>query len=322
MKVFISHSSADKPTAHRLDADLRRHGIDTWLDAWEIKVGDSIIDKINQGIAECSAFLILVSRHSVASRWVREELNAATLRRILEKAKILPLRIDDSELPSLLAPMRHVDLRAYEESLEEVLDVLLDRDRRPHVAARPSHGAATAGPGDQMLTGARAHILARTAERANADRWDDSIEVDEAMAELRLSADEYAEAVEDLADHGLIYADRNVNHPSGYSRARLKPHAFVQVVGQIVEGVDVEGELRTILERFARSPHGRASSTGLLDGAGIPEPRAMWFLEFLHDRGLIVLYGMNGVLPLGFDWGEVRPAGRRILRGQQAMPLA
>jgi hypothetical protein len=52
-KLFISHASEDKarfvlPFAEGLRAD----GIDAWVDRWEIRPGDSLVQKIfDEGIA-------------------------------------------------------------------------------------------------------------------------------------------------------------------------------------------------------------------------------------------------------------------------------
>jgi len=44
--VFLSHNHADKPFVRRLAADLDNQGIPYWLDEAEIKVGESLIEKI------------------------------------------------------------------------------------------------------------------------------------------------------------------------------------------------------------------------------------------------------------------------------------
>jgi hypothetical protein len=51
-RVFISYSHADSPFVDRLAADLQAAEIDVWVDRWEVKVGDSIINRINSGIHE------------------------------------------------------------------------------------------------------------------------------------------------------------------------------------------------------------------------------------------------------------------------------
>ena len=44
--IFLSHNSVDKPFVRKLANDLRRRGHYAWVDEAEIKVGDSLIDKI------------------------------------------------------------------------------------------------------------------------------------------------------------------------------------------------------------------------------------------------------------------------------------
>lgn len=48
--AFVSHSSRDKPFIRQLAADLSNSGIKVWLDEQKIKVGDSIVDKVGQGL--------------------------------------------------------------------------------------------------------------------------------------------------------------------------------------------------------------------------------------------------------------------------------
>ena len=40
--VFLSHTSIDKPFVEKLASDLKRLGIESWVDKYEIKVGESI----------------------------------------------------------------------------------------------------------------------------------------------------------------------------------------------------------------------------------------------------------------------------------------
>ena len=48
--IFLSHSHADKDFARRLAMDLKRAGVRIWLDEAELKIGDSLIEKIREGI--------------------------------------------------------------------------------------------------------------------------------------------------------------------------------------------------------------------------------------------------------------------------------
>ena len=57
-RVFLSHSSEDKPFVDRLASDLEKINVGVWYDKWELRVGDSIIDKIEEGI-ESQDFLMV-----------------------------------------------------------------------------------------------------------------------------------------------------------------------------------------------------------------------------------------------------------------------
>jgi hypothetical protein len=55
MRVFVSHSSHDKPAVEALAEALRARGIDPWLDKWEIGLSGDFIASINQGLDEADA---------------------------------------------------------------------------------------------------------------------------------------------------------------------------------------------------------------------------------------------------------------------------
>ena len=70
----------------------------------EIQPGDSIIEKIfREGLAGCQLFLIVLSKASIQSRWVREELDHATIQRIEGTARVVPILKEDCEIPAPLA---------------------------------------------------------------------------------------------------------------------------------------------------------------------------------------------------------------------------
>lgn len=102
-KVFVCHSSADKVIAREIAEGLRQLGFDSWFDDWEIKLGDSLVEQLNEGLDAAGAFIILFSKAAAASRWVQEETNAALIKRIRKDAHIIPVRLDKTELPPLLS---------------------------------------------------------------------------------------------------------------------------------------------------------------------------------------------------------------------------
>lgn len=123
-KIFFSYSSRDRPLAARIAQDLRTAGIDVWFDEWQIKVGDSIAQKIEEGLKSANFVAILLSRHSLASAWSQLEWQSRLhdeARSPAEKA-ILPLKADDCELPALLQDRKYADFSvSYETGLSSLL---------------------------------------------------------------------------------------------------------------------------------------------------------------------------------------------------------
>jgi hypothetical protein len=121
-KLFISHSAKDKNLAVRLANDLRAAGLEVWYDSDEINVGDSILEKIEQG-AKSDFMVIILSPDAVVSWMVKQELMM-----FLNEEKrrgyslILPVLYKDCDIPPLLEGRRYADFRGdYESGLAELL---------------------------------------------------------------------------------------------------------------------------------------------------------------------------------------------------------
>src|SRR5512135_3557676 len=120
--VFISYSSKDRDFADRLYADLQAKGIRCWLDHEHLKIGDEIRDVIEVNIRVHDKLLLVLSAHSVASEWVRNEVETA-----LEKERrqghpvLFPIRLDDAVMEAEagwagLVRRRHIgDFRGWKE---------------------------------------------------------------------------------------------------------------------------------------------------------------------------------------------------------------
>lgn len=129
VKVFISHSSQDKPWVRRLVDDLERHGLSVWLDERRMRIGDSIVGEINRALRAADRLIIVLSRHSVASAWVDNELEYALMAEKKRSGgmRILPIRLDDCEIPPLLRGRLYADFsRDYDVAFGMLLDGLRD----------------------------------------------------------------------------------------------------------------------------------------------------------------------------------------------------
>ncbi|CAN5642714.1 hypothetical protein BH20VER1_BH20VER1_05470 [soil metagenome] len=121
--AFLSHSSRDKPFIRKLAADLNQAGIDVWFDEQTILVGDSMTEKIGQGLAQSDFFVIALSKNSVSSTWVQKELNNAVIQEVERRAvTVLPIKLDDCDVPAILRDKKYADFsKSYRNGFDGLL---------------------------------------------------------------------------------------------------------------------------------------------------------------------------------------------------------
>ncbi|MBF0430523.1 MAG: toll/interleukin-1 receptor domain-containing protein [Fibrobacteria bacterium] len=138
-KVFLSHASEDKERfVNNFATSLRQNGVDVWLDKWEMLPGDSLVDKIfEEGIKSAEAIIIIVSKYSIIKKWVKEEINAGFVSRMKNGTKLIPVIIDDCEIPGPLNSTLWIkikNLEDYENERQEVIKAIF------HVTDKPTMG--------------------------------------------------------------------------------------------------------------------------------------------------------------------------------------
>ena len=90
--IFLSHTAKDKKFVRELANHLKQYNVKVWVDEAEIKLGDSLIRKIEMGIVEMEFLGVVLSPNSVNSEWVRREVEIAMTNEINGKdIKVLPL---------------------------------------------------------------------------------------------------------------------------------------------------------------------------------------------------------------------------------------
>jgi len=91
--VFISHASEDKETFVRaLAAELARLGLRVWYDESTLKLGDSLRDKIDEGLASSEYGVVVLSAAFFSKNWPQAELGGLFAREMQGRKVILPVR--------------------------------------------------------------------------------------------------------------------------------------------------------------------------------------------------------------------------------------
>ncbi|MFI0448489.1 DUF1883 domain-containing protein [Actinomadura sp. 6N118] len=90
--VFISHASEDKAAVARPLAEyLQAAGLEVWLDAFEMRIGDSLRRKIDRGLARSRFGVIVLSKSFFAKEWPQYELDGLISRHVSGEQSLLPI---------------------------------------------------------------------------------------------------------------------------------------------------------------------------------------------------------------------------------------
>jgi hypothetical protein len=126
--IFLSHNRKDESFVRKLSERLQAHGIRTWVDEAEMRLGDSLLTKIETGIREFKYLGVVLSPDSVSSEWVRREVNIALAEEIRgRQVKVLPLLYKKCNIPGFLADKMYAD---FSEDFEEGFAALLTHLQR------------------------------------------------------------------------------------------------------------------------------------------------------------------------------------------------
>ena len=125
-KVFISYSHSDHDFASRLKSKLEKNSIDVWIDSQEILPGDSLIEKIRDGLDKSQFVCAILSKNSINSRWVKQELDIAMNQQIESGfVKVIPLVLEKKlNLPNFLVGKLYVDFsepKKFNQGVEQIL---------------------------------------------------------------------------------------------------------------------------------------------------------------------------------------------------------
>jgi formylglycine-generating enzyme required for sulfatase activity len=112
--IFVSYSKADRGKAEDIAAALKQQGYSVWWDR-RILPGETLDTVIETALDAAKCVIVLWSRTSVASKWVKAEASEGDRRGIL-----VPVLIDDVQIPQIPLAFRHIqaaDLRDWDGTL-------------------------------------------------------------------------------------------------------------------------------------------------------------------------------------------------------------
>lgn len=90
--VFVSHASEDKELIVRpLVEALESRGINVWYDENNLRLGDSLRRKIDQGLVKSRFGIIVLSKDFINKSWTNYELDGLIIKAVLDQQVIIPI---------------------------------------------------------------------------------------------------------------------------------------------------------------------------------------------------------------------------------------
>jgi biotin carboxyl carrier protein len=113
MKVFISYSKKDRRFVRVLARALQQYSVEVWLDDHQLQIGDSLPHRIVSAIFEVDFVIVVISPHSINSKWVYYEMKLTINREKKDKrTHLLPLLLHGVHLPNVIRHRLFADFRS------------------------------------------------------------------------------------------------------------------------------------------------------------------------------------------------------------------
>ncbi|MFO0873483.1 MAG: CHAT domain-containing protein [Phycisphaerales bacterium] len=159
-KVFVSYVWADQAAVLALVEALRASGIDAWFDLFEVKPGDDIVARMNEGLERCDVAIAVFSKHSRETGWASAGVSYLTYARVAEGKPLIPVAADDTPyIPPLLRPLARRGI----DQVDAIIEAIEHRGAPPPLGSRPT---------------SRVHRVRFVLERAQGDGFTVAVELD------------------------------------------------------------------------------------------------------------------------------------------------
>jgi hypothetical protein len=133
MHVFISHSRVNSAAAFRLCDELRKKGVNTWLDVRDLEPGAAWDESVISAIRGAAGFVFVIGPPGPGDRWQTFEWQQIIDHEYyLDPAKpLIPVLIGDPEIPGFLKTRQTLVLRDTPGSCDEIAEKVINALKNP-----------------------------------------------------------------------------------------------------------------------------------------------------------------------------------------------
>lgn len=173
-QAFLCHASEDKDLLVKpFGRELASLGVRPWVDEWEMFAGDGLVSKLESGLKESELFLPFLTPRSIEKPWVRLEIEAAVVRRLMDEIRIIPIVVGlrKEDIPPFLATIIWIGVDGPDgipAAAEKATRAIYRVSDKPLVSPRPAY-LSYAGPGVYGLSSWDVLVLKAAGEEVLAE---------------------------------------------------------------------------------------------------------------------------------------------------------
>jgi hypothetical protein len=285
---FLSYTYDNVSLAQKLAESFQANGIETWWDRWCVYPGNSFRQKIDEGLTDCTHFLVLLTPESINKPWVNAEMDAGLVRKLNDQCKFLPIRynLPISSLPPLLAGLHSPSIMT-DEDIAQLINDIHGVVRKPPLGSPPT--AVTSSAGSQTGYSSAANAIARilVEDSEHGLFADPQFGMKELAKRANLSSEDTKDALYELSefiknssrDHVLV-KDTLFAEFDQYWKPWKPADDGLRLAADIVNDLNFPSNPGEVSQRYGWEPR-----------------RLNPAISYLSERGVLVDYGGIGTHP-------------------------
>jgi hypothetical protein len=126
--VFISYATEDNDFASDVAYGLKANGFSVWFAPLSLKVGNKLLDSVEQGIRESRKGILVLSKHYLAKGWTSYEMDILVREHIETRKPLLPiwLEVTKADVEARHAGLSGIVAITETRSIKDVTSKLID----------------------------------------------------------------------------------------------------------------------------------------------------------------------------------------------------
>lgn len=284
-KVYLAHAKEDADMVRPLAEYLMANGVETWFDEWEIDDGESLRQKMEEGLGAMTHFVVILTPTSIKKPWVNREIDVGLVRLVGGQSRMVPLRIgvEMKDLSPFLQTImcREIDL-ASDDARKDLVARLHGVSRKPKLGDAPQYVRTVPDGLEGWSPAAVAVAQYLVKASVNAVALDPIVEREAIVTATGLPDDDVRLALLDLYDAGMLWQSDSFGDDSVAPEGAM----FVEFDASVMD-FDPRTDALTIANRVLNDEHRSESVPSLAEMLDWPPRRMNSAICYLERAGAI-----------------------------------